>query len=150
MRLMSNLYRATAILAVLAVALEAPAGEKETPATVTTMRLPGGGIQPQVVVDEHDVIHMIYFLGHPRAGDVFYMSSTDGGKSFSDPIRVNSQKDSTTIGAHLAIGKNGRAHVAWNGSHLAEPKAPSDMTPLLYARMNDEGTGFDEQQNVIR
>ncbi|MCH7571916.1 MAG: exo-alpha-sialidase [Planctomycetes bacterium] len=150
MRLMSDLCRMMAILAVFAVAIEAQAGENETPATVRTMRLPEGGIQPQVVADENDVIHMIYFLGHPRAGDVFYMSSTNGGESFSDPIRVNSQKDSTTIGAHLAIGKNGRAHVAWNGSHLAEPKAPSDMPPLLYARMNDEGTGFEEQQNVIR
>ena len=108
MRLTTNLCRILTILVAFSLASPSSARENEVPASVRTMRLPEGGIQPQVVVDENDVIHMIYFLGHPRAGNVFYIASTNGGQSFSDPIRVNSQKDSTTIGAHLAIGKNGR------------------------------------------
>ena len=35
----------------------------------------------------------------------------------------------TVRGAHLAIGKGDRPHVAWMGSSVAEPKAPSDSTP---------------------
>src|SRR6266567_4715830 len=78
--------------------------------TVRTMRVPDGGIQPQVAVDDAGAVHLIYFKGDPGHGDLFYVRSTDDGKSFSKAIRVNSQAESaiavgTIRGAHLAIGK---------------------------------------------
>src|SRR5262249_5593595 len=53
-------------------------------------------------------------------------------------------------GAHLALGKNGRVHVAWNGSHKALPKAPGGGTPMLYSRLNEKGTAFEPQRNLIQ
>ena len=46
--------------------------------------------------------------------------------------------------------KNGRPHVAWMGSKLAEPRAPGKEAPMLYTRLNDDGTAFEPQRNVIQ
>ena len=46
---------------------------------VTLVRLPGNGIQPEAVVDRRGVLHVLYFSGEARAGDLFYVRSTDFG-----------------------------------------------------------------------
>jgi len=63
-------------------------------ALVTVSRVPNGGIQPEVVVDAAGVLHMVYFSGEPRAGNLFYVRSSDFGKTFSTPIQINSQPGS--------------------------------------------------------
>jgi hypothetical protein len=129
------------------------ADRKDVP--VKILRVPDKGIQPQVVVDAKGTVHMIYFAGKPEAGDIFYVRSETGGDKWSQPLRVNSGAGSAIAignirGAHLALGKNGRVHVAWNGSDKAEPKAPGGASPMLYTRMNDSGIAFEPQRNVIQ
>lgn len=132
---------------------------------VNTLRVPNDGIQPQVVVGKEGVVHMVYYTGEAASGDIFYVRSNDGGTSFSAPMRVNSQAKSaiaagTIRGAHLALGKNDRVHVAWNGSGKAKPKGlpnpqlPEDSpyrhsAPMLYARMKADGMGFEKQRNLM-
>src|SRR5438105_463281 len=136
----------TVLLASWAVA-EAP--------KIKLMRVPDGGIQPQVAVDESGTVNLLYYKGPEAKGDLFYTKSSDGGVSWSTPIRVNSQPGSalsigTIRGGHIALGKNGRVHVAWMGADGAEPKPPgTKATPMLFARLNDAGTGFEPQKNVI-
>jgi hypothetical protein len=121
------------------------------------MRVPHGGVQPQVAVDEKGVVHLIYLKGDPAKSDIFYVRSTGGGAKWSDPLKVNTGPGSaiamgTVRGAHLAVGKGGRVHVAWMGSKDAEPKAPGDKAPMLYTRSTDDGKGgvaFAPQRNVI-
>jgi hypothetical protein len=122
---------------------------------VRAVRVPDGGIQPQAATDAGGTIHLIYFTGEPMHGDVFYVRSADGGATFSKPIRVNSQPGSvvatgTVRGAHLAVGRKGRLHVAWMGSQKAEPKAAGKASPMLYTRLNDAGDAFEPQRNVIQ
>jgi hypothetical protein len=131
------------------------AEKAERPATVTVLRVPEKGIQPQVAVDSKGTAHVTYFRGDPSAGDIFYVRSEKGGDTFSTPIQVNSRPGSAIAvgnirGAQLALGKNGRVHVAWNGSGKAEPKGPGGALPMLYARLNDAGTAFEPQRNVIQ
>src|SRR5262249_42740732 len=38
----------------------------------------------------------------------------------------------------------------WMGSDKARPKAPGDATPMLYTRLNDAGTAFEPERNLIR
>ena len=114
-------------------------------AEVRTARVPGGGVQPQVVASG-DLVHMVYLVGEPGRADVMYVRSTDEGKTFSAPVRVNSQAGSavatgTIRGAHLAVGKAGRVHVAWNGAGHA------GMT-MQYARWN--GKTFEPQRNLMQ
>src|SRR4051812_24048189 len=123
-------------------------------ATVTTLRTPDDGIEPQLAADSRGNLHLIYYKGDPKRGDVFYAHSIDAGVAFSPPIRANSQPDSalaigTVRGATLAIGKADRVHVAWNGSDAATPKSPSHKPPMLYARLNDARDAFEPQRNVI-
>jgi hypothetical protein len=128
-------------------------GNAASASKVTLLRTPGGGIQPQAVVDDRGVIHLIYYTGDPRAGDVNYVRSEDG-ESFSPPLRVNSQAGSVIAagnvrGAHLAVGKNGRVHVAWMGAHSAAPRGPNNASPMLYSRLTVDGAAFEPQRNVI-
>jgi hypothetical protein len=136
--------------------LPAASGEQhsERPGKVTLLRVPDRGIQPQAAVDDKGVAHLIYFRGDPKAGDIFYCRS-EKGNHFSHPIRVNSTPGSAIAignirGAHLAVGKNGRAHIAWLGSGKAEPKASGGQSPMLYTRLNDAGTAFEPERNVIQ
>lgn len=122
---------------------------------VRFVRIPEGGIQPQIVRDSAGTVHLLYFKEEPAAGNVFYVRRAEGDDGFSKPLRVNSQAGSAIAvgsirGAQLAVGRNGRAHVAWNGSGTAEPKGPVKYgNPMLYSRLNDEGTAFEAQRNVI-
>ncbi len=126
---------------------------------LTTVRVPDSGIQPQIALDRSGTIHMVYLEGNPKASDVFYVHSKDGVQ-FSSPMRVNSQPGSaigmgTIRGAQIAIGANGRVHIAWDGSSAAAPRGqvnPESKTagePMLYTRLNDAGTAFEPQRNLM-
>jgi hypothetical protein len=148
-------------LGALALALVAPltpAGKKdERLPSVTMLRVPQGGIQPQLAVDSKGVIHMIYFVGDSGHGDLYYVSSRDGA-TFSAPIKVNSHPDSAIAtgnirGAHIAIGKNGRVHVAWNGTYEVDRPGVTKQWmkhPMVYTRLTDAGTAFEPERNVIQ
>lgn len=121
---------------------------------VTVAKTPHGGIQPQMVVDGKGAVHLLYFKGEPKAGNLFYSRREPGKADFSAPLKVNSQDGSavatgTIRGGQIAVGKNGRVHVAWNGSGQALPKGPTKGHPMLYARLNDAGTAFEEQRNLM-
>jgi hypothetical protein len=101
---------------------------------------------------------MIYFTGEAAHGDLFYTRSSDYGRTFSAPIPASSHPGSSMAtgnirGAHLAIGRNGRVHVAWNGTYEVDvPGATKAWMkhPMAYARLNDAGTAFEPERNVIR
>jgi hypothetical protein len=128
---------------------------------VTLVRVPGNGIQPEAVVDRRGVLHVLYFSGEARAGNLFYVRSIDFGVTFSPPIRVNSQAGSaiatgTIRGGQLAVGRDGRIHVAWNGSDSATPRGlvnPANgqpSAPFLYARSSLDAKAFEPQRNLTR
>jgi hypothetical protein len=86
-------------------------------ATVEYIRVPNGGLQPQAAVDTQGRLHLIYFKGEPAAGDVFYIRRDPAATTFTQPLRVNSQASTaiaigTVRGPHLALGANGRPHIA--------------------------------------
>jgi hypothetical protein len=130
-------------------------------ATVTTLRTPDNGIQPQAGVDAKGTVHLIYFKGDPKGGDIFYVRCEPGHTDFSMPIQVNTQPRTvmamgTIRGAQLAVGKNGRVHVVWDGmgeGASVVTHAHSDMSqskaPLFYTRLNEAGTAFEPERNVI-
>src|SRR5687768_16036353 len=124
---------------------------------VTTLRTPDGGIQPQAAVHASGTVYLIYYKGDAGAGDIFYVKQSVTTGEFSKPMQVNSQKGSaiaagTIRGGQLAVGKNGRVHVAWDGMGKGATKVNvggKDVAPLLYTRLNDAGTAFEPERNVI-
>lgn len=131
---------------------------------VTSLHTPDDGIQPQAAVDAKGVVHLIYFKGDPKGGDIFYVRCQADHDQFSKPITVNTQPHTamaigTIRGAQLAVGKNNRVHVVWDGmgdgastwqgSAALSSDAPSAPVPLFYTRLNDDGTAFEPERNVI-
>lgn len=137
----------------LAPLLRADDNNGKSLSNVKLVRVPNGGLQPQAVTDLSG-IHVVYFQGDPKAGDLYYAKLDPVALTFGKPIRVNSQPGSAVAvgnirGAHVAVGSEGRVHVAWMGSSVAEPKAPKGGSPMLYSRLNDARTAFKPQRNVI-
>ena len=131
----------------LALLLPAQAG------SVTAVRLPNGGIQPQAVVDGAGELHLIYYTGDPSAGDVYYIHKPlSKNVPFSEPLRVNTEPETaiaagTIRGAQLSVGPNGRVHVIWNG---LGPKGANGYSRqyLAYARLGVDGLTFERQRNL--
>jgi hypothetical protein len=132
-----------------------PAADSQSSTTgVRVVRLPAGGIQPQVAVDARGGAHVVYFSGESANGDLLYATVNDAGQ-FSPPTRVNTEPGSaiatgTVRGAQVAVGTNGRVHVAWNGSRRAIPRGPGGATPMLYARLDPGRRAFEPQRNVLQ
>ena len=122
-------------------------------AAVDVQRLPDGAMQPLAVTDDGGTVHLVWLQGEPKACDVFYQKLPGGRTNGTAPVRINHHPGSaigigTIRGAQLAVGRNGRVHVVWNGSSQAEPK-PVAGAPLLYSRLNDSGTAFEPERNLM-
>lgn len=59
----------------------------ETNLNITVLRVPNAGIQPQAVIAPGGILHVLYFAGDPKAGDLFYLQSADYGSTWSTPLR---------------------------------------------------------------
>jgi len=131
---------------------------------VVVRRVPNGGLKASAAVDESGLLHLVYFRGAPQAGDAFYVTSQNGGATFSEPIRINSEASavlgaSSARGPHLALGLGGRIHVLWAGSSTAKPRAPLNPalaadspyngTPLLYTHLEPGSSAFDAPKNLM-
>ena len=55
---------------------------------VMTVKLPYGGIRPQVAIDRAGVVHIVQANSKTR-GDLMYVKHTPGRKQFSDPVNVS-------------------------------------------------------------
>src|SRR5579885_1790349 len=105
-------HLAFALLLSFACASSGTYGAAEQVPSVKLIRVPDGGIQPQVAVDRvRGIVDMIYFQGDPALPKIFCVLSKTWGPTFSSPILVNIQPGSavsvgTIRGAHLAVGKN--------------------------------------------
>src|SRR5690242_2102569 len=146
-------------LLLLAVAAVSAAGSLPN-AAISLVRVPNRGIQPQAIMDRAGTLHLLYYSGDPAHGDLFYVKSPDAGRTWSSPLRVNSQAGTaialgTIRGGQFAIGRSGRIHVAWNGSSNSEPNGPVNPesgkpgAPMLYSRLNDSHTAFETERNLM-
>jgi len=127
-------------------------------------KTPHGGIQPQAIIDARGTLHLLYYKGKPREGDLYYVSRTKGERSFSAPLKVNNIAGSACcIGsifrARMAIDRDGFVHVLWNGSFgfvkkqwekKGKQRTPEEFTYLFYARLADDRKSFRQQVNLNR
>jgi hypothetical protein len=121
---------------------------------INLLRTPHDGIQPQTVLARNGALHMIYFRGDASAGDIEYVRRDPAGKDFSQPIRVNSKPGSAVAigavrGPQMAVGRNGRAYVIWFGPQVRSGGSTATM-PVFFSRLNDSGTAFEPQHNLMQ
>lgn len=116
-------------------------GPAELDDAVTLLRLPEGGRLPRAVVDAGGTVHVVYFRGEPRAGDLLHVSRAPGAAGWSEPRYVNSEPGAVVgigpiDGGQIALGRDDRLHVVW---------FKLGRTEFLYTRADEAGTGFEPQ-----
>jgi hypothetical protein len=120
---------------------------------------PNGGIQPNALAAD-GVVHLLYYPGDAAHGDLYYVRSSDDGKAWSQLLRVNSQPGNavalgTIRGGQMALGRNGRVYVVWNGSSETEAEGPMNPEsgkrgrPLLYTRLANSHATFEPERNLM-
>jgi hypothetical protein len=113
-------------------------------ANVRTIHPPGRGEVPEVVLDAHGVLHLVY--GRSIPGNAFYVRSADGGKTFTKPVQLNRHPDTVTTGRErgpkVALGKDGVIQVLWMGYY-------KQGGGVFYTRSTDGGKTFSEERNLL-
>jgi hypothetical protein len=136
------------------VLMLALAAQAEEPTRVTLLRLPEGTYQPQALVDRTGTVHVVALKGDPGAAEVVYRRLDAHAGRFGPEARVSGRPGTAVAvgsirGAQVALGRDGRLHVCWNGSDAATPKNPFGGAPLLYTRSNPERTAFETPRNLM-
>lgn len=105
--------------------------------TVNVLKLPEGCLVPDAVVDARGVVHVVTGYAH----DAYYFQSTDNGRTFSTPLKLNGPEGVTTTmgerGPKLALGKDGSVHICW-----ADQWKPGIHVFARYTRSLDGGKTF--------
>ncbi len=88
----------------------------------------------------------VFGSGDTQVRDMVVATSTDGGKTFSDPVKINDDgfqfKGCVHVGAPMAIDSTGTLHIVWyNG-------APGHQG-MYYATSTDNGQNFSEPMPIL-
>src|SRR5436190_4211541 len=115
---------------------------------VRVVHTPNGGEVPDAEVGANGAIHIAFVKGE----DAYYVESDDGGKSFSQPPRINSQPGTVHPanmfrGPDLALGQNGRVHVIWY-VNAYQRKLPQNEWGVFYSYLDPGQTTFAHEMNL--
>lgn len=109
---------------------------------------------PAIAIDKNSgTIYAAFFRNVKNGGNLYVVRSDDGGKTFSDPVRVNQKEGEILVNAQWSapgfdIGPNGELHVVWYHADYSEPKKyPYGQVTLQYSRSLDDGKTFEPQRN---
>lgn len=88
---------------------------------------------------------------HKAYYDLFFARSTDGGRTFSAPVRVNSKPGElwgfATSRPRVAVSKSGIIHVFYHGNRR-DPSAPRQAVDARYTRSLDGGKTFEAARTL--
>jgi hypothetical protein len=117
---------------------------------VELMQVPNGGIQPQAAIDSAGTVHLVYYKGDAKNGNLFYVKRGKDDTDFSKPLQVNSIEGSATSngcisGGQMAIGKNGDIFVTWNASG----SVPDRDHVVFFSRLVGDHSSFEKQRDLL-
>ncbi len=151
---------AVVISIIAVVALKAPAAPTIDMRSVVNAAVQGAiyytisdAVTPAVVTDDNGSIYTVYFKNEGETGNLYFQRSDDGGKTFSDPVRVNDREGAIDVAAQwsspgLAVGKNGEVFVLWYNADYSEPeKFPWGEITMRFTRSLDGGKTFEPARN---
>src|SRR5262245_16476722 len=118
---------------------------------VKVVRLPAGATYPKAIY-RTGVLHVVYFMGDPKQGDVYYLRWSMGPIDFSKAVRVNSQPRSVYVagpgsGPQLAVDDHSiyKVHVAWAGP---PGSGAGTGNAVYYTHFDEKKSAFEPQQEV--
>lgn len=105
---------------------------------------------PKVAVGPNDELYVVYSALPPEnpydEGDIFFIRSTDGGKRWSRPKRLNQDETSAPqFFPAMAVSPNGKVHVMW-GDMRDDPIGT--RYHIYYSSSEDQGEtwGFENKE----
>jgi hypothetical protein len=135
---MKTSFLACAGLALLAIYTIPGAAQPGPP--VRRLELPAGARNPQVMA-RGERAWLVYVFQN----DAYCRRSTDGGKFWTSPTRINSQPGCVSSGMErgprIALGKDEALHVVW------QPRWPPGGGQVWYSRSSD-GAKFTPQRDI--
>jgi O-glycosyl hydrolase len=110
---------------------------------VVIISAPAQAIAPDVVIDAHGLLHMVY--GQQK--NAYYVRSSDNGRTFTPPLKLNNELGVTTTmgerGPKLALGAEGVIHAVWQ-----DLWSPGAHVFPRYTRSLDGGRSFEQPRAV--
>jgi hypothetical protein len=115
---------------------------------VRVVEIPGGGGVPDAETGADGTIHLVWV----KADDVWYAKSADDGRTFSEPLRVNSEPGTAHPpnmfrGPDVAVGRDGMVHVIWYNNAF-QRKRPKEEWGVNYARLETKTSAFTPTRNL--
>ncbi|HKF58784.1 MAG TPA: sialidase family protein, partial [Blastocatellia bacterium] len=107
---------------------------------------------PDIAVGPNGNVHVVYdaqpALGGKDRSDIFYLRSTDGGNSFSQPVRLNDDNtQNSQLFPSVAVTSGGAVGVEW----WDRRNSPKDcLTDVYMTISHDSGTSFGPNFRVTR
>lgn len=101
-----------------------------------------GQLYPSLAVDRSGTVYLAWHDFRKGDQDIYFSTSTDGGKTFSPNLRVND--DTGTAGQFnpsLAVDEQGAVHIAWHDLRNEE-------ADIYYAMSRDGGVTFSRNVRV--
>ena len=77
---------------------------------------------PSMQVDSAGVVHIAWWTGKQGVAGTYYARSTDGGKTFLDPVALGVGEFSAPAHVQLALGPEGTVVTVWDDGTVKTPK----------------------------
>ena len=103
---------------------------------IDVSRSSGLAFEPEIAMGPNDSINVVWEDTAPGVSAIMFAKSTDGGATFSEPLRVSTGAGDATQ-SHIAIDEQGRISVVWVDESPGNPQA-------FYARSTDGGLSFSD------
>ncbi|MDQ6798784.1 MAG: exo-alpha-sialidase [Actinomycetota bacterium] len=126
------------------------------PAPTTAPAPAGSSGYPRMAVDpKNGALYVVYVGFNFGDLDAIIQHSTDGGATWSPPLRVNDDPKGTGVrqlGPKVAVAPNGRVDVSWLDTRATYPSAivpkPAGNGDVYYASSSDGGATFTANRRV--
>lgn len=111
-------------------------------------KLGPGQLAPVLLTDAEDTLHLLYFEGPAKGGDIFYRQRAARADMFSDPVKVNSLNNTAmAVGGvrapDMAVTADGQVHVIWMSMQ-------GGRQAVYYSRSNKDVSAFSQQKNLMQ
>jgi hypothetical protein len=102
---------------------------------------------PNVTIGDDGKIYVLYQDTFNEETNIFLKTSTDNGKSFSGPVRVNLIDNNVALDGRVAptiqLGDNGEVYVTWANSRYEPNMFMGNYRQLIFTQSFNDGKSFE-------
>ena len=102
---------------------------------------------PNVTIGDDGKIYVLYQDTVDEKTDIFLKTSTDDGKTFSEPVRVNLIDGNVALDGRVAptiqLGDDGEVYVTWANSRYEPNMFMGSYRQLVFTQSFDDGKSFE-------